>query len=381
MDIRNFKNYRDKKFVVVSIFYFCVMFIFLYLFGINTSGEAFKYILDAKSLIKGQPLNYGEFSYFYASYSFLIAIFLKLKINLYFLAVFQFFLSFFAGFCVYNLINKKFPEKNYSILFLSLYLFCYPIQKWLFFAYSEGVHTSLVVIGFYCFIKVLEKFTFKDFAVFSVFSLLIVTTRPVGIIFILSAFCTLAIYSYTTKRKKIFVICAIASVAALFIILNSPFRYFVNPDSLRRMEIICQLPQDGNKAPYSQFNRTGLQGAYHVIKNEIGITNFLLNGLKKLKSFYGLTRPYFSDRNNLFLSLYWLFYPFAIVGVFNKKNLLFQNLKIFPLIYIIITSIAIFVTCDDWSDRFIAPVFPFIVFLAALGLSSIVARLKKIKTC
>ena len=367
MDLKYFKNKADRKFVVISIFYFCMMFFFLYLFGINTSGEAFKYLLDAKSLIQRKPLNYGEFSYFYLSYSFLVSIFLKIKISLIFLSVFQIILSFFAGVCVYHILIKRFADRFYSLLFFALYLFCYPIQKWLFFAYSEGVHTSLVVIGTYFFLELLKKFTLKNFLVFLFICLVILTTRPVGIIFMLTVFCAIVIYFYKRKKWKQLVLCSFAFLCALLFTLNSPFKYFVNPDSLRRMEVICQVPEEGRTMPYSQFNKTGLQGAYSVIKNEVGFKNFFVNGLKKLRSFYGLTRPYFSVRNNIFLSLFWLFYPFAIIGAFTKKNSLFQDAKIFSLIYIVITTAAIFVTCDDWSDRFIAPVFPFVLLLTARG--------------
>lgn len=376
MKLENLKKNIDLKLIFISVFYFCVMFFFLFKFGINIGGEAFKYLLDAKSLLNGQGLNYGEFSYFYISYSFLIAVFLKLKIDLVFLSVFQISLSFAAGFCLYKLLNKKITNRFVSLSLFVFYLFCYPIQKWIFFAYSEGVHTSLVVFGLYFFIKLIDDYSFKNLLLFFLITFLIFTTRPVGIIFILATSFSLIIYFFTSHQKKLFWIFCISAIAALVVTLNSPFRYFINPDSLRRMEVICQVPQKGNAAPYSQFNRTGLVGAFRVVKNEIGFMNFFKTGIQKIQSFFGLTRSYFSFKNNLFLSLFWLFYPFAIIGAFNKRYQHFLMLKIFSVSYILMTSLAIFFTCDDWSDRFIAPVFPFVVLLATMGFLDIYILIK-----
>lgn len=108
-------------------------------------------------------------------------------------------------------------------------------------------------------------------------------------------------------------------ILSMIAVLNSPLTAFVNPDSLKRMEIICQVPETGVDVPYEEFNRQGLSKAFAVIKDEIGIGNFLKNGFIKLGYFFGMYRSYYSRQNNLLLLCYTLLYPFALIGIFSNK--------------------------------------------------------------
>ena len=366
-----------KQIAIVSSLYFIAAFAILFYYGVNSDGEAFKYLLDAKSIADGKGLNYGEFSYFFVTYSLFLSIFIKYKISLFIVAVIQIVLSYLAAFSLYRLISRA-GNHNLGILIFVCYSFCYSIQKWIFFIYSEGVHTSLVVIGFCLFIKLLENYTIKNLLFFIVISIAIVTTRPVGILFLLSAFLTCMHHCFTKKHYKTVLILLIVGIVLCTAILNSPVRYFINPDSLKRMELICMVPQTNINANYSEFNRTGLIGAFKVVKNDIGFYNFFLAGVKKLGLFFGLTRSYYSLKNNIFLSINWLLYPFAIAGIFFNRQKEFTVIKTFSIFILLVTSLGIFVTCDDWSNRFIAPVFPFILMLATHGLYNLIKIEKNI---
>ena len=366
-----------KQIAIVSSLYFVAAFAILFYYGVNSGGEAFKYLLDAKSIADGKNLNYDEFSYFFITYSLFLSIFVKYKISLFIVGIIQIALSYLAAFSLYRLISKA-GNHNLGILIFVCYLFCYSIQKWIFFIYSEGVHTSLVVIGFCLFIKLLKKYTIKNLLFFIVISIAIITTRPVGVLFLLSAFLTCMYNFYTKKHYKIVWILLIVGIVLCTAILNSPVRYFINPDSLKRMELICMVPQTNINANYSEFNRTGLIGAFKVVKNDIGFYNFFLSGVKKLGLFFGLIRPYYSFKNNIFLSINWLLYPFAIAGIFFNRQKEFTVIKTFSILILLVTSLGIFVTCDDWSNRFISPVFPFILMLATHGLYNLIKIEKNI---
>ncbi|MBK7123389.1 MAG: hypothetical protein IPH68_11575 [Chitinophagaceae bacterium] len=76
------------------------------------------------------------------------------------------------------------------------------------------------------------------------------------------------------------------SLASVIVILNSPLTAYVNPDSIRRMEIICQVPETNEPMVYREYNRQGLNEAFRVIKEEVGLGNFFRNGFKKLGYFF-----------------------------------------------------------------------------------------------
>ena len=358
---------KNRRLFIVSSVYFLIMFGCLYHFGANAEGEASKYIYDANAVLTGGKFNNDIFSVFYFSYSLLVSFFIKYGIGFEWLAFLQIVISYISALALYRLAEERNGNSFIALCCFTIYLFCYPVQKWNLFIYTDGIHTSLVVIGLYYFFKLLDRKSLKSTLIFSLMLLLILTTRPVGIIFFISCYLTLIFYSAFARKKKQAILLSLAGIGLLIVLLNSPFRYFINPDSLRRMEVICQVPTAERPGLYTEYNTTGLGGAYGVIKNEIGVIRFFKLGLLKLRFFFGLVRPYYSTYNNLFLCLYLLLYPFAIAGLFYR-NRAFSSLRFFCICFTVITAAGIFVTCDEWSGRFIAPVFPFIIIPASGGI-------------
>jgi hypothetical protein len=359
--------FLDKKIAIVAIVYFTVNAILLLKFGIKLDGEAVKFIENANRLINGEPFFNGVFGYFYIAYSLLVALFVKLSINFIFVAVVQILLSFYAALCLHKLLHQGLANKNIAFFFFILYLLCYPIQKWNFFLYSESVHTSLLVIGIYYFNKGVTNKKFISLIVCIFLLILIFFSRPVGVIFLATLFMVLMGWLYKNKKMQQFYLLLAISIASIIIILNSPFTAFVNPDSIRRMEVICMVPELNNTTVYKEYNREGLYKAFTVIKDEIGFSKFFKTGLKKLGYFFGMYRSYYSFGHNLLLICTTLLYPFALIGIFSKRKSSFYYIRLFSLIYLLISSFGIFFTCDEWSNRFISPVFPFILILSAQG--------------
>ncbi len=368
--------FLDKKTAVVALFYFTISAVFLFTYGIQTGGEAEKFLNNGNRIINGQDFFNGVFGYFYLVYSLLVALFIKLSVNLIFIGVFQIVLSFFAALCLYRLLNQVLGRSSIAFLFFIIYLLCYPVQKWNFFLYSESVHTSLLVIGVYLFNKLLIEKKASVLLSFLVVLLLILFSRPVGLLFGVSVFAVLLYWLYCNKKRVQFYMVTGTSIVSLFIVLNSPFTAFVNPDSIRRMEIICQVPETNNVTGYKEYNREGLYKAFTVIKDEVGVVNFFRAGVKKLGYFFGMYRPYYSWQNNLLLICFTVFYPFAVTGIFSKPFKTFRYIKLFAVTYLLLTAIGIFFTCDEWSNRFISPAFPFVLILAAAGFLSIYKRMK-----
>jgi hypothetical protein len=366
-----FKNY---KVLVLFLVYLLVNFFLLYRFGVQVNGEAVKYIDDANRILNGQPLRNGIFSISYIGYSFLVLVFIKCGISFFFMGIFQGILSFFAASCLYKVCYCIGVKKNVAFIFFIVYLLCLPIQKWIFFLYTESVHTSILVIAFYYIYRFFNT-TFKNWLIIFLLIIAVIFTRPVGIVFIVALFMVILYWCFK-KGYKIYTlisVCVIIGTVILFIF--SPYATYINPDSLKRMEIICQVPQANNNIVYHEINNAGLYEAFRVIKNEIGVKAFFINGCKKLISFYGLYRPYYSSLNNGILICYTLLYPLAIAGLFVKVPQQVKYVKLFSIIYVLFTSVLIFFTCDDWSNRFISPVFPFILFLATSGLNNIFKKL------
>jgi hypothetical protein len=365
--MRTGKLFFEKRIALTGIVYFIAAFLLLYIFDIQTGGEAEKYIDNANRILKVQGLRNGFFGLFYVVYSALVSLFVWLHINLVFLAVVQLIVSFISALCLYKLLLEFWQHKNIAFVFFVIYLLCYPIQRWNFYLYSDGLHSSLVVIGIYLFFKLLKEPNRVRWFSFALMILLIVFSRPTGLLFVMGGFMVFLIWLYRRKQRIAFNIFLIIGIVAIITVLNSPLTAFINPDSIKRMEVICQVPETNTDTAYQEFNRAGLIKAFTVIKEEVGIGNFIKTGFRKLGYFFGMYRSYYSWQNNLLLLLYIIFYPLAVIGLFSKQRNSFYYVKLLSAIYLLLTAMAIFFTCDDWANRFISPAFPFIIILASAG--------------
>ncbi len=371
------KLFFEKKLILVAVIYFLCSGFLLYKYDIQLGGEAEKYIDNANRIIHHAELRNGFFGIFYFSYSLLVSFFVRLSLDLVFVAILQVILSFIAARCLYKMLFHALENKQIAFLFFCAYLLCYPIQKWNFFLYSESMHTSFLVIGAWFFYRAMSAKKYITWAAFAVAMLIILFSRPVGIIFLFAVLMALVVYCYLNHKKLLAFGLAFLSIAAVAGIANSPVAAFVNPDSLKRMEVICQVPEANADSSYQEFNRAGLYKAYTVIKDEVGFGNFFTTGFKKLGCFFGMYRSYYSWQNNLLLLLYCIFYPLALIGIFSKQPGSFSSLKLLSVFYLLFTSIAIFFTCDDWANRFISPAFPFVLILAAAGGTTVLRWVNK----
>lgn len=361
----------NKAIIVSLIIYLVISFLFLHKWGINTQGEALKYIDEANALLHHQPLRNGVFSIPYLLYPLILSFFIKFSVSFFLVGVIQIVASATAAIFVYKAIYSTLNNTKAAFISFVAYLLCYPVQKWNFFLYTESLHTSFLVICICSFTIFISEKNRKFFFCGLITLITVLFTRPVGIVCMAVLLLVAIVWLYNNKKYLAGHILVVAAIIGLVALLNSPAVNYINPDSIRRMEIICQVPEITYSSTYQEFNREGLGKAFYVIKNEIGVGNFLLNGCKKLGAFFGLYRPYYSWKNNLFLMLFYVFYPFALVGIFKKQPQGFYYLKLFSILYIAVTAILIFFTCDEWSNRFIAPVFPFVLILAVAGYSSL----------
>jgi hypothetical protein len=91
--------------------------------------------------------------------------------------------------------------------------------------------------------------------------------------------------------------------------------------------------------------------------------------------YFAMTRPYFSDMHNLLMMSFYPVYLLALIGIplfwkQNKAEFLFTAVWIFTLS---IFSIATFL---NWHARFITPLLPFFILMAAFGIKNLTIRLK-----
>jgi hypothetical protein len=141
--------------------------------------------------------------------------------------------------------------------------------------------------------------------------------------------------------------------------------------------VLCYIPAQSETATH--LNENGLSGIIDYFKNDPA--NFIKLSTLKFLSYWGMTRPYYTAFHNWSLRLY--FYPlyvFAFIGVLKYKRVQ-KYFVLYSMGVLIIFTLSVMLTCDDWSNRFIMPVIPLTVLMAGLGIHyvcrNLVARSQK----
>jgi len=345
--------------------------ILLYKYGIVTKGESVKYINEA--VFWQEHYQFSQPKYiFYSVYIFIRFLALQIRTGIEGVYIFQLLINLYATFLFYKLSLRLFTRPVIAVTATTLLLICFPWQLWTTHLYTEGVFISLVIIFTYFFFLP-EKSKFLRIITIILFILLLFS-RPTGMLFI--PVITLWYFNkWWSERKWLLLgVSSLVSLAGFILILNYAMKgegefNFLKP--FIEEHIICGVPQALNndlKLPRDGNSTGGI--LYYVVNNPI---HFLSLSVKKIGAFFGMTRSYFSTSHNLYLRLF--FYPlylFALAGVIMRGKTI-RSFKVYASGIVIVFATSVALTCDDWLNRFIMPVLPFIILLATAGITKIMS--------
>lgn len=344
-------------------------------FGIVTKGEAVKYIAEAEYWM--QYHNFSQPKYlFYSVYIAIRLFFEEAGLGATGVYIFQLILNLVSLFYFYKLSFRYFNNERPAQIASFLLIVCLPWQLWTTHLYTESVFIDLVIIFTYFLFK--PNKTLGGYLLTGIFLLLLIFTRPTGMLFI-----PLVLIWYVIKwiREKKWIILSSASLVSLgafALILNYAMKgegefEFLKP--FIEEHIICGVPQDFNKTLDLPADGNSIQGLfYYVSHNPL---HFLKLSFQKLGAFFGITRSYYSPMHNLAIRIF--FYPlyaFALIGLFSRRK---ENteMAIFLLFGSGLFALSVTLTCDDWLNRFIMPVLPYIILLATAGIAYFIALIEK----
>ena len=360
---------RKKPLFLFLVLLWAMVQAFLFInFGIVQKGEAIKYLSEANYF--SQHLHFSEPKYlFYSILIFLHIICIKTGAGIYGVYIVQLLLNCFSMVCFYRLAKRLSNHETTAIVASFLLIICFPWQAWTTHLYTESLFLSLVIILGYQ-LAVLDMKSRRSFGLFVLTFLLLLFSRPTGMLFI-PVLLIYFLYKYRRDNKKLLsVTLALASIAGFILLLNYAMKGEGEFDFLKPFteeHIICGVPAADSRKPLTVAadgnNIQGIldYGFHHPL-------HFLQLAIRKIHAFFGLKRAYYSTTHNLYLALF--FYPlyiFSFGGAIDlrRKNKEF-NVLIIATILLFACSVAF--SCDDWLNRFIMPVIPYIILLGALGM-------------
>ncbi len=336
---------------------------------IKLGNDSSRYIFEAEKLAN---FNFTNLYISKLSYIILLAITLKLNLDLTTIIIFQFFTTIISSLCLF-LIAQKLFSKWVGLLSIFIFLAYLPIQLRNFYLLTEILFINFsIILTYFFFFKRHLKITILFIGLFILF------LRPQGILILLSISFTAIMFLKLSKDYNFIIkliIIFFCFLLSIFFINNATQEY--NLISALSKGIIWGYSFETNTICYKNCI-PNLTNADLYEKNIIGLMHYIRDNffilLKvsffKVILFFTGWRPYYSYIHNFFLICFHLpIYIMFCIYFFKSKKII--SFEIFTLFYIFLSVAFVSVTFVDWSSRFIMYIFPFMIIFASKSTTSL----------
>jgi hypothetical protein len=336
-------------------------------------NEGDKYLTAAEELSKGNLQKAFGYKFLYSSYIVYLSVFKLFKLPIIAVFISNYILSLMAYCLFYQFICEKTGNQQ-SKIWLSLMLLSPLIQFWQFNLFSEtffiAINLMFVYVLFYS--KVNHRFI-----KLMLLSVIILLSRPSGIF---SVFTFLALYcllnNLITKQTVLILTLVISALLFISITFFVPLHYRGYCKDITMGSVYCGFPTYAQpilpKADYTLWQ------CYQYLYEQHGFRSIVLLFIKKIDSFFVLSRPYYTSTHNLVNLLHYVFYALGLYGLWTSlKHKNFETkLHLTILIITVLNAVLIGLFFNEWSERYTIVVFPFIFLVASTGITNLYHILK-----
>lgn len=350
--------------IVVSL-HLVLLFCLYQTFGLNTSQEGYKYLVEADYLIHGNFQKAFEHQSFYAIYIIYLAFFKLLHLPYILIFITNYALSWLGYYCFYKLIKQQIGIAQ-SNIWMMLMALSPLIQYWQFNLFSETFFIAITLIFTYALFYNNIKHRLPKIILLSIILML---SKPTGI-FTVGVLLSLYALMHKLVSKKVIIMIGLGIGTILFflVVFTIPLHYNGYAKEIMRGSIYCGFPT--LSTPILPRGNYSLWQCYQNIYQNHGVGMIIELFIKKVNSFLGLTRPYYTTFHNLINALHYLFYFLGLYGIYKSlKQKSFENniYKSFILI-ILLNAFLIGMIFNEWSERYTVVIFPFIFLFASGGI-------------
>lgn len=347
--------------------------LFLYLIykysGLVTINEAEKYITAAKALLNGNVKYTFTQHLFYSGYILFISPFFAAG-GIAGVVIAQAVANILAALCLKKSVDIILPDNSLSLLAALLFLFSYPIQYWTLTLYSDNFFVVLICISLYYTVK---QNTNKEEILLTILLLLLIFSRPPGIFISLVFGCYYLYNNGWLSISKTIWAGAISLIVIFTVLFFNPVetKGYIKP--IAAGCIIVEKP-DYDVPEFNKIDKSTLSEAYIYLYKQYGFAKLTALYFAKIKSFYTLTRPYYSKLNNSILMLHYLLYFFALLGVILLRNK--RKFLILLLTNVVLISNLTGLTYNEWHYRFTLAILPFLILLTTIAIEILLNKTK-----
>lgn len=355
-------SYKKTQLVILFLLWAFIQSLLYLKVGIQPILESEKYINAAESLLNTGKLP-GVRYLFYLNTTLIITFCLKTGLGYAGVVGIQLIINLIAlAFFFVTLFKKQRTAYNAFITTLVL-LITIPFFIWNFYLYTESVFYSLSLIFFTTCIRN-TSITLKVLLVQLFILVLVITSRPLGILFLPCWIVYLCLHTSGIKRKIIIASSIIGLLVSIYI-SNLILRSINGWQVLLPAEygyIICDIPSEHRLSLNNLKDKQPLTQLFSYISEHP--SHFFKLTLLRIKSFFVFTRPYYSILHNSYIIIICLIlYIPIIINLFRHSNFLKHKDIVIATSIVVVYSVAISLQCDDYHSRFHNSIIPVFLYL------------------
>lgn len=355
---------------ILIIGHVALLFFLIQNFGLSTANEGDKYLSRAEDFANGHFAASTQYQTFYTAYVIYLSIYKFLKLPTIFIFIGNYLLSLFAYWKFHQLLKSLF-DAGMAKIWLLLIALSPLIQYWQLNLFSETffMAVSLLFIH-YCLFPDIRHRLLKA----GLLAIIVVFSRPSGL-FTVICIGLFTLYKSGLISKKNSVAFGVSLLILLFVFILFIFKlpYHDFAQYISNGSIYYGFPSwhkpELPPGDYTLFN------CYEFLYHTKGLKTILILFIKKLDSFFVLSRPYYSNFHNWINQAHYVFYGLVFLGIFisnkqkNSTNFL-KNL----LVIILLNCLMIGLIFNEWSERHTLQVFPYILAISAYAISTLLKR-------
>ncbi len=316
--------------------------------GIADDKEALKYLGAAKDMLQCDTDDLLVRYRLYSGYVFFLMPFAAVGMPE--LAVLmQVFLGLLAARAIERMVIHSGSEAWVGRTAAALYLLSYPVQQWVLSFYSEGLFIPLTVLF-------MER-AFRD-RLWSpslvLLACMVLITRPTGALFVAPVL---------LLRCGAGPLRWVAIIGLALIMLFAPVLPRDQLQGMVQQHVVLGFPErpDATLSP-SVRSLADIQATVLADRGPVGWT--CLVG-RRIGSLFNPTRPWFSIAHNALVAPLIALYPLALWGLWRDKRDTHKTLATVLALNILLVGL----TYDEWGGRFLAPLLPVVILLAAAAMA------------
>jgi hypothetical protein len=353
-----------RQIAILITLWVCLQCFLFYRFGIVTQFESEKYIHEAKVLLQTGRYSSGNFL-FYSVEILLIALSFITHTFPWLVITSHILVNGISVYLFYHLCFDITKDELKAFFVTVFFLLQYYYQLYNVHLFTESLYFSFGIIYTW------QLFSIKTLSIKQ--SLLLLSglivlyfTRPTGVFFIPSTILYLVFKFYRKRAKLIVPAFFVGGILLLYSLLNFALNSGGEFDFLLPYldeRIICGVPTVlGQHNIQIPVEKNSVQGLLYIITHYPSL--FFSLAAKRLLTFFGVMRSYFSLGHNIFIAIY--FYATYLLMIIGFPRMLRRSLEkaIFLFANIFFMVVTVMLSCDEWHNRFILAVLPFFLLLA-----------------